>query len=197
MHTVILLRYYPRIEYSPPLQDDTIGIIDLKWLRSFALFIRCNRGIFPIGLIFAPPFAFNNNAYRIALWLRVPTNHYKPLYTSPLMECRFDVLQLIKIIGVVLKNSSHTFGLIIFIIQGFDIFVRDSLSRPISIQNLLLYSRLHNLFKNRTYEEIIFKGEGSRIGRDWVGRGRWSLWRRWPKSAKRHAISLQIENHKL
>ena len=150
-----------------------------------------------MGLVFAPPFAFNNNAYRIALWLWVPTNHCKPLYTSPPIECRFDVLQLIKIIGVVLKNSSHTFGLIIFIIQGFDIFVRDSLSRPISIQNLLLYSRLHNLFKNRTYEEIIFKGEGSRIGRDRESGWRGSLWRRWPKSAKRHTVGSQMENRKL
>jgi hypothetical protein len=122
-----------------------------------------------MGLVFAPPFAFNNNACRIALWLRVPTNHCKPLYTSPPMECRFDVLQLIKTTGVVLKNSSHTFGLVIFIVRGFNIFVRDSPSRPISIQNLLLYGRLHNLFKDRMYKGIIFEGEGSRIGRDGVG----------------------------
>ena len=197
IYTVILLRYYLRIEYSPPLQDDTIGTIDLKWLRSFALFIRCNRGIFPMGLIFAPPFAFNNDACRIPLRLRVTTNYCEPLCTSPSVEYRFDVLQLIKTTEVVTKNSSHTFGHLIFIVWGFDIFVRDSLHMPIAIQNLLLYRRLHNLFENRTCEGIIFKGEGSRIGWDGEGGGSRSLWRRWPESAKRHADSSQIENRKL
>jgi hypothetical protein len=45
-----------------------------------------------MGLVFAPPFIFNNNIYRIALWLRVLTNYCKPLYISPLIEYRFDVL---------------------------------------------------------------------------------------------------------